>query len=137
VLSVGSPACAGHAQRTVPDAFDRLQGIREFHDILYAPLDSDDFEAMVVVKVDMLRGNDQFLIVMLEIGYLAQEFPRVVIVDIGDGACDVSARLPLLVKQLLPDHVTDGLRAIGVFPAADPVIEFFQQGFFQRNPEAD
>jgi len=88
---------AGHTERTVLDTLDGFQGIGQFQDFFHPPFDRDNLQTIMVIKMNMLAGNDDILVVMLNIGNFVQQFSRMVVVDEGNGARNVSAFLPFLL----------------------------------------
>ena len=88
---------AGNTERTMLDTLDGLQGIGQFQDFFHPPFDRDNLQTIMVIKMNMLAGNDDILVVMLNIGNFVQQFSRMVVVDEVNGARNVSAFLPFLL----------------------------------------
>ncbi len=74
-----------------------------------APTHRQDFEAVVVVKVDVQGGDNDIMMVVLDVGQGGLHMLLVVIVHQGDGAGNllIGIFLPML-DQLRPDHVRNG-----------------------------
>jgi hypothetical protein len=97
----------GHAKRTVPDAFDGGQHVGKPLHLPGSSLDGNDFQAVVMIQVDVLRRNDQFLKIMLDIREFVQQVPLVMIEDEGDGAGYLPVLLPFFPDKFLADHVAE------------------------------
>lgn len=127
----------GYAQQAVFDALDGFQGIGQLLDSLGNSPDRHDLQATVMVEVDVLGGDDERLVVVLEVGDPVQQRPPVVVEDEGDGAGHLLVLLPLPLDQFLADQVAESLRAVRIILSFDQPVELFQQGFLDGNPESD
>src|ERR1019366_8536768 len=78
--------------------------------------------------MDVQRGEDGVMVVVLYGGKLLAQQADVVIVDEGDCAHHVGGgRFPRLFDQFLADQVAKGFGAVGVSAPADQFIELLQK----------
>ncbi len=69
----------------------------------------DDFQAIVIVQVNMLRGYDQTDVVVLNSGEAFREVPTVVVIDQDDSACHFLSSLSLLTDQTTANKIAGSL----------------------------
>jgi len=119
------------------DTLDGANAIGEGFYLLGVTADGYDLEAMVMVEVDMLGGDDYLLVVMLDVRYLAQELAVVVIVKECDGAGHLLIIGPFTGNQFPPYKVPDGFRPVVVEALLDVLIEAPKEVFFQRNAKSN
>jgi len=70
-----------HHQPAVPDSLRTDEAVCQYLHIPRPPSKDDNFKAAIVVQVDMQRGNDDGVAVVLQIGQLRRKKSRVMIVD--------------------------------------------------------
>lgn len=128
-------ARAGHAQRSVLHAFDGFQQVGEGLDVLRLAFDRDDLQAIMVVDVDVLGGDDLVEVVVLDVHEPVHEIALVVVVDHGDGPGDFMTGLPVGFHQRLADEIADRLRPVGVMLGLDMFVEPVGQFFLEGNAE--
>ena len=80
----------GGRQRAVLHSLERFEPVREFGDARGISLYDHKFKAVVVIQVDMLRGYDQLMVVMLGMRQLMCQVSLVVIIDHDDDAGHVA-----------------------------------------------
>ena len=129
-------ARAGHAERPVAYAFDRAEFIGKFLDLAGLAFYCHYLQAVVVVKVDMLGGDDDVLMVVLQVGKLARKAPLVMVVDEGDGAGHLLVLFPLVFDQFLADKIPKGLGPGRIAFFLDEAIELIKQTVFERYTES-
>ena len=89
------------------DAPHGEQAVGDVPDLLRRAPEGQDLETGVRVEVDVQRGGDRLIAVVLDVGKLVGEGAGVVIVDEGEDA----DRLAPLLRPFLPDEfVRDLLR---------------------------
>src|ERR1035441_746780 len=79
--------------------------------------------------MDVQRGEDGVMVIVLDGGKLLAQQADVVIVDEGDCAHHVGGRrFPRLFDQFLADQVAKGFGAVGVSAPPNQFIELLQEG---------
>jgi len=94
------------------DAFLLSKG---FGEVLYqtgAPFHHDHLGAKMVVEVDVGRGEDGVVVLVLELRELVAEAARVVIVDKRDRADSLGVLLPLQFDKARANQVADEFGAV-------------------------
>jgi len=110
-----TPRAAINRVGELPD-FRRLA----FHD--------DHFQAVVVVQMNVQRGEDLVVILVLQLGELFAEQPDVMVVEQRHGTGYQSRGLDSrLLNQFRPDEIAKRFRAIGVAAAGNERVELLQQ----------
>ena len=106
------------------DAFDGAEGVGEVADGAGGASEDDDFEAVVVVEVDVEGGDDEVAVFVLDVVDLVAELAGVVVVDHGEGGGDVLGGVaPFLGDEGFADEVAQGLGAVGVAFAFVALVE--------------
>ena len=77
-----------HDQLAVLHTFDADQAIGQFLYLSEPALDHHDFQAHIMVKVGMYGGDDDFVILVLQLHQLLRQKPGVMIVNESHGAHD-------------------------------------------------
>jgi hypothetical protein len=126
-----SDAGGGHAENDVFDADERFQQIRKLSDFLRLSPDGQNFKAIMVVDMDMLRTNDKLLKVMLNVDDFIYQFPFMMVVGQRDGAGDFLITEPLFFDKVGADQIPDRFRSISVILSFDMIVEFFDQILFK------
>jgi hypothetical protein len=88
---------------------DRPQGIGQFLNFFRLPAGGDDLQAVVVIEMDVLGGDDRLLERVISVGYPAHDVPLMVVVDEGDGARYIPPVLPFPLDQFPANQVPQGL----------------------------
>ena len=98
----------------------------------------DHFQAQIVRQVGVQRGDDQFVVVVLQLHQVVAELRAVMVVDQRQRAGGV-LRLarPSLLGKRVAEQLANGLAAGGELLLAAVAIELLQQVVFQRNRKAD
>jgi len=101
-------AGGGDGEFAVFDAARGDQFIGDGFDGLGFAAHGEDFQAVMVVQMDVQRGEDEVVVVVLDIGEGCLDVLFVVVIDQGDGAGDfaVAVVLPVL-DQAGADEVGD------------------------------
>jgi hypothetical protein len=111
------------------DAFDGFHGIRQSLNVPGLASHSNNFQAIIMIQVDMLGRNDDFLKIVLNIIDSVQERLLMMIINDGDGPGDFPTFFPFLFDQFLPDEITKRFRTVGIFSRSDQTIKFIQKRF--------
>jgi len=128
---------ARHAQDHVTDRLDRPKRVGKSLNLFSLPPRGHNLQAVVVIEVDMLGGDNCLLKVVLHIHHTNQNVTLVMIVNEGDRTDHIAATLPFLLDEFLADQVPQGLRAVGVLFSPDQEIKSVQEGFLQGNTETN
>ena len=98
------------------------------------PRTTQNLQAIVVIKMDMEGGNNDFVVIVLDVGQGGLDVLLVVVINQRDGAGDLCGAefLPVL-DELVADHVGDGLRPIVVALLFSHSIQLFEQLRRQRD----
>src|SRR6516225_489575 len=92
------------------------------------------FQAMTFPEMDVQRGDDQIMMVMLLIDQAGCQLPGVVIINESDyGHLFALGPLCLLADEPIADEVADRFAARRIALGGIPLVEGFQQGIFQRD----
>ncbi len=70
------------------DAFGADEGVGDGLDVAGPAADGDDFQAVVVVQMDVQGGEDHVVVIVLDVGEVFLQVRLVMVVDEGDGAGD-------------------------------------------------
>ena len=82
-----------------------------------------------MIQVDVQRGENGVVKVVLHVGELLVEQADVVVVDQRDGAHHMAVgRFPGLLHQLVADQVAEGFGAVGVAALRDQLVELVPGG---------
>ena len=131
-------AGGGDGEFAVLDAFggDELVGNLLHQRGLAA--DDKDFEAVVVVEVDVEGGDDDLVVVVLDVGEGGLDVLFMVVVKEGDRAGDfVVAEVLAMFDEASADHVRHGEGAIVIALLAGHLVELFGQSGRNRNGKTD
>src|ERR1039458_10582752 len=108
-------AAGGDGELAVLDAFSGDEFVGNLLDGPGLAAHGQDFQAVVVVQVDVQRGKDDVVVVVLDVGESGLDVLLVVVVNERDGAGDVAVAVVLVVfDKLVPDHISHGQRTIVV-----------------------
>ncbi len=119
------------------DAFDGLEHLRELPHFPGLASDSDDLEAIGVIEMDVLRRYYDFLMIVLQVHYLVQEPPVMMVIDKGDRAGDLRIHVPFLFYQFLSYEVPEGLGTIGIVLFLSVPVKFLQKLIIEGDAESD
>ena len=126
----------GHRENGVLHAFDGRQGTVEFLDLLDRAAHDDVFHAMVVVKVRVLRADDEVAEIMLGFDDFLRELRFVMVVNERNDPGDDGTLLPLPLHQSRADEMLDRLGTGRKTLLLGQVVEMFKDIFFNRNRNA-
>ena len=117
-----------------PEAFQLVgDGLEPFH----FPFQNQHLEAVIMIKVNVNRGDDVLVVVVLNLGEFFGKFPAVMFEDHARHADDFIMILgPFLLHQAIPDEVSDGLRAVQVSFFSDFLVELGEEFLVDRNSES-
>jgi len=124
-----SKCCAGGSagQISVLNAALGNEAIGQTADCLRRPLDNNDLQTVVLVKVNVGVGIDVGGMFVLLVGELMLYAGDVVVVDQGDGANHGALGVfPLSLDQIVADKIADGLRPVLVAGIFDELVEAVQ-----------
>ena len=131
-------AAGGDGELAVLDAFSGDELVGNLLDGPGLAAHGQDFQAVVVVQVDMQRGDDDVVVVVLDVGESGLDVLLVVVVNQGDGAGDVTVPVVLAVfDKLVPNHVGHRQRPVVVALLAGHPVELFGQRLRDRDGEPD
>jgi hypothetical protein len=130
-------AGASDGELAVLHALGSNEFIRDaFDDGGLAP-NGEYFQAVVVVQMDVERGDDDFVVVVLDVGEGGLDVLFVVVVKECDGAGNfLVAELLMMLDEVGADHVCDGKGAIVIAFLCHHAIELLRQTAWNRNAEA-
>ena len=129
-------AAGGDGEFAVFDAFGGYQFVGDFLDRAGLSSDDEDFEAIVVVEVDVEGGNDDLVMVVLDVGKRRLDVLFVVVVKEGDGAGDfLGAEVLAMFDERLAHLVGDGQRTVLVALLLDHFVKLAQQVARDRDGE--
>lgn len=103
----------------------------DFADFVSAAFHDDDFKAVVVIEVNMRRGQDDCAAMMLNLGEFLREVGYMMVVDEGECAYDGLVGVDRLGEQGLTDEVADSFRTVAIASFADEAVKLFQQIVFE------
>jgi cobalt/nickel transport system permease protein len=95
-----------------------------------------NFQAVVMIQMDVERGKNRAMKIVLDVGELVAQHPDVMVVHQRDGA-DYRAvgRFRLLANQFVAYQIPERLRPVGVSPFADQLVELTQKIGIDRNAD--
>ena len=106
---------------------DSLGADQSVSDFLYHAgfaSDHENFQAIVVVQVNVQRGQDVVEMGVLKPGEFLVQEPNVVVVYQRDGTDHVGLRaLPSGLNQLVTDQIPKSFGAVGVSAGRDQLVE--------------
>lgn len=118
----------GDRKPAVFHAFGADERIGNLPDGLRHTLYHQYFQAVVVIQMDMKRGEDVVVVVVLQIGQPLAQKSHMMIVNKGNGADNITFRpLPYGFHQLVANHVAKGLGPVRVATHRDMVVELLQK----------
>ena len=110
------------------DAFGADQSIGDFLDHADPSLDHEHLQAVVVIQMDVQRGEHVVEMGVLEVRQFFVEEADVMVVDQGDGSDYVAVRtFPGLLYEDIAYEVAKCFGAIGVSAGSDQLIKLLQQ----------
>ena len=112
-----------HGKTRVLNALSGFQLPVKLLDDLCLPFRDDDFQAIVMVKVNVLAGKYSVMVVVLNVEETGNQTAVMVIIYQRDGAGNFTVFPPLLPDEFLPDQVPDRLGTIGVFSSVDVFVK--------------
>ena len=129
-------ARGGHGEFAVFDALGGNEFIGNFADDRRLAAHEQNFQAVMVVEMDVDSRKNDVVMVVLDVGQRFLHMHFVVVVDEGDGAGDFrAAELLAVLDELVPDHIGDGEGAVVVALFAGHLVQLLEQGAGQRNAE--
>lgn len=130
-------AGAGDGQLAVFHALGANEFIGDALDESGLAPDGEYLQAIVAVQMDMERGNDDGVMVVLNVSEDGLNVLLVVVVEQGNGAGNfLVAELLLMLHQAGADHVRDGQGAVVVAFLSHHAIQLPGQAAWNRNAEA-
>jgi len=113
------------------------QCVGDSFDAVGPAADGEDFEAIMVIEMDVQRGDDEFAVVVLDVGEQLHQVRFVMVEHEGDRAGNFACPVLVLVfDKLRADHVGDGERAVVVAFFVRHAVEFTGKFAVERNAEA-
>lgn len=97
----------------------------------------DDFEAMIVIEMNVQRRDDCLAEFVLHLGELLGQLAHVMVVDNGERRRADAAFGYVLLGEIRADQIAQRLGAIRVAAALDAAIEALEQVTVHRDAEAD
>ena len=105
--------------------------VGNFLEAFAAAFHDDDFEAIVVVEVDMCCGQNHSPRRMLHFGELLSEIGHVMVVDQGQGSNNRIVRPNLVGEKRLANQIPKSLRPIGVATLSNELIKDLEKFFIE------
>jgi hypothetical protein len=130
-LMQGFPG-AGHGQVAVTNASESSQLIGQLLNFFGLSSHHDDFQAVVVIHMDVGGGDNMMMVVMLHKGHFLLQFVLVMIIHQADDAHNLFIGLPFFLDKRLPDQIPYRFRAIAVTVGFYVLVENAQQLFLKR-----
>ena len=116
------------------DPFEALQLRRDLLNLHRSASQHDDFQAQIVIQMDMRRGDDEVGMPMLDFQHLFDKLLTMMVEDKGQRAGRVGSVLgPTHVGQLLVKKLADRFASGGNFAFLTKSIEAFEKVRFQRD----
>ncbi len=97
----------GHGQLAVLDAFRADQAVGHGAHVFAFPLHDEHLNTVVVIQVDMHRGEDQLMKVVLNGGELLCEVVCMVIIDNRNRADRCFLFVPIVFNEMVPDQIAN------------------------------
>jgi hypothetical protein len=117
------------------DTFNRFHHVGKFCNFPRLTSHGNNFEAVVMIQMDVLGRNNYLLKIVLEIGnFVEQVFPMMVI-DERYRPGYIIAFLPLFLYEFLPDEVPECLRPVRVVTLSDIAIKLIEKCLVEGNTE--
>ena len=134
----GQPNPGGSGcERVVLKTFDGPQARDNGVNLPRFAADGDNFQAVIVIEVDVLGGDDRSVAVVLNVSQFSDDITFVMIVDQYNGADNLVARLPFRLNQSGTDQVADGFGASRTTLGLDLPVELGHQILIERYAETD
>jgi len=130
-------AGSGHGEPSPQDTFYRCDLVCELLEVAELPLADQDFHALVVIEMDVHRGVDQGLVVVLDVGKLVPDRCHGMIVHHDDRPDHpFVVVLPFRFGEGVAHQVPYRLRPADVALLGDGFVELLEQLRFERNAYA-
>jgi len=134
--AAGSISTGGQNELAALDAPRAEQPVGQGLNFAGRPLNEQDFQALVAVQVDMGRGDDLGVLLMLQVKQILREFPLVVVVHHDHNADNGGIPLEFLLEYVRAHQVRHCLGAVGVALLANQLVKLCEQIDIARNAEA-
>ena len=118
------------------DAFGADQSVAERANAARIAAHYQNFEAVIVIEMDVKRGNDEVGVIVLQIGERALQRRFVMVEKQSDGARDFAAQTGVMLNQTGANHVGQRQRAIGIAFLRHHFVQLSRQSCWQRNTKA-
>jgi hypothetical protein len=116
------------------DAFGRNQFIRNFFDDAGFAAYDKHFKAIVMIQMNVNRGNNNFVMIVLNIGQRCLHVRFVMVINQRYSSSDVGVAKPLpMLNNFFADHIGNSLGTFVVAFFAGHHVQFLQQFRRQRN----
>ena len=87
-----------------------------------------NFEAMVVIEMNVQRGKNDVMKIVLNVGELFVQISHVVVIDQRNRANHAAVGgFPHFFHELVADQIAKGLRPVGIAALSDQMIELIQE----------
>jgi len=104
------------------------QLIRDRLDCARFALDNDDFQAIIVIQMNMQGGENLLVMIVLQVRQFLIQHPDMMIVNHGDRTHYLAIRrFPRFLDQFITDHVAKGFGAIGITSGGNQFIELGEE----------
>ena len=126
----------GHHQFTFVDSLQAPQLRSHLLEVCRRTAQHDHLQAEVMRKVNVQRGYDQFIVLMLQLQEALAELRVMVIVDKRECTGGIfRLAYPSLFRERVAEQLANGLATGGELLLATVTIKLIQQIIFQRNGE--
>ena len=130
---------AGRCNGKLPvlHAMGRNKFVGDFLDQTRLAAHNQHLQAIVVVEMDMDSGDDDFVMVVLDVRQCGLNMLPVVVVNESNRAGDFLVAKPLpMLDEPIANHVGNGQRAVLVTLFVGHMVELIQQSWRQGHAEA-
>ena len=108
------------------NAFRPDQSISDPLDILSRSLYGNEFQAVMLVEMNVHTGDDGIMMMVLEASEKVQQFPFFVGIDDGDRSDGLASRFfPFFHYQGIADQIPDRLASVGIPLFPNELIKSF------------
>ena len=127
----------GEVQAGVLHALAGGERVGKAAQIAGGTLHEEHLEIVMVLEMDVGRGDDHEIILVLDVGELPLEISFPIVVNEADRAGHrLGAELLRVLDQLLAGHLGDGVGAVGELTTGDHVVELVEEVGGERDAEA-
>jgi hypothetical protein len=105
------------------NAFLLMQQIRESLDVKCTPFDNDHLGAQRLIEMDVRRGKDHVMMVVLKMSQALGQPAFVMVVEQRDGPDGLLVLFPFSLHETVANHISDELGPVRVPPFPNQTFE--------------